>query len=311
MKKIAFLLVAVVAVFAAAGIWMTFNAFDVSAVTKRGASEKIDTSVVRRDFKIGDFTGVDVAGDMDVTYTRGKSASMTVSGPKVALDNMEVSVKNGRLSIGFSRAYYDMMNNRSFSWKELFGKDKDKGKIRVTLSSKSAVAEVGVSLSADFSAMSLVTDGPLSLSASTSGDIKVNSISCNRLDARAHTSGDIKATTVKASSAGLDAQTSGDIKFDSFTVDNLKASAQTSGDVKIGLLTATKVTASASTSGDVVLAGSATEVEFNASTSGDIKAGDLSAEVATVSASTSGDIKYCARKTLNSPRGVRNVYHED
>lgn len=312
MKRIALIIVVAVAALAGIGISVTYGAFSLEAAGKnnRDLADE-DMTVVSRNISIRDFSEVDVAGNMTVIYSPAAKASMTVTGPKYCLDNMEVEIKGKSLKIGYSQEFYKRTGNQGFSWKQLFGGDSKKGKVRVTLSSSSPLRKVASSLSADFKAENLKNTADMELYSSTSGDIKLGTISASSLKATASTSGDVKIGSVRVSDATLNAETSGDVKIGTLSTDNLNAVASTSGDVKIEDLSAHTVNASASTSGDVVLAGSAINVTFSASTSGDIKASGLTAETATVSASTSGDVYYNARKTINKQKGgIHNSYDE-
>ena len=54
---------------------------------------------VSRNYQVGGFTGIEVAGPFDVKVTTGKAVSVAASGPQKLLDETEVSVKDGKLLI--------------------------------------------------------------------------------------------------------------------------------------------------------------------------------------------------------------------
>ena len=59
-----------------------------------------DGPSIDRDFEIGDFERLDVAGPMDVEVRTGATASVQASGPEWALENLRVEQQDDRLLIG-------------------------------------------------------------------------------------------------------------------------------------------------------------------------------------------------------------------
>ena len=59
-----------------------------------------DGPSIDRDFEIGDFERLDVAGPMDVEVRTGAAASVQASGPEWALENLRVEQQDDRLLIG-------------------------------------------------------------------------------------------------------------------------------------------------------------------------------------------------------------------
>ncbi|WP_426266048.1 head GIN domain-containing protein [Sphingomonas sp. LHG3443-2] len=64
-----------------------------------GRAESAGPSV-SRNYDVGAFTGLEVAGPFDVKVATGKAVSVSATGPQKLLDETEVVVKDGKLTIG-------------------------------------------------------------------------------------------------------------------------------------------------------------------------------------------------------------------
>lgn len=66
-------------------------------------SDRGDTRLGQRDFQVGTFQSIDLAGAPDVTVAVGGAPSVRAEGPQNALDQLDIRVENGALRIGTRR----------------------------------------------------------------------------------------------------------------------------------------------------------------------------------------------------------------
>jgi hypothetical protein len=99
---------------------------------------------------------------------------------------------------------------------------------------------------------------------------------------------------------GLAISGSGDVEVDMLEADRLEAIVSGSGEIQIGDLRVGEVNAEISGSGEIGLAGDAASQEVTISGSGKYLAGDLCSARVKVSVSGSGDATVCATETLDS-----------
>lgn len=83
---------------------------------------------------------------------------------------------------------------------------------------------------------------------------------------------------------------SGNMKVGSITTSDFKIGLSSSGDINIQGLQAENITAELSSSGDIVIQGSANVLNLNISSSGSFQAGDLKVQKADIHVSSSGDV---------------------
>ena len=146
----------------------------------------------------------------------------------------------------------------------------------------------------------LTTQKPVSLSASSSGDITAEAVKCGDLSAQISSSGDITVNRVECQRALVDVSSSGDVKMESLRCTQLKAEVSSSGDCKIkGIDCQGDVLASAGSSGDIVLEGVCRNAAFESGSAGDVRADRLRAVDVTASSSSAGDITCSASGTLD------------
>jgi hypothetical protein len=239
----------------------TLMAFALVLVSTTACAERITPSknYVTKKVNVGSFNGISTSSSVDVIYTQTSgSQSVEIYAPDNLVNYIDVRVEGGVLKVGFKSP----KNNFSINGKH-------KKEVRV---SAPAVNSLRASSSGDIIIKSgLKTNGKVTAKASSSGDVKGGSISCDDFVAGASSSGDVVLEKVSCT--------------------NFSASASSSGDVSIKNLAATNVSANASSSGDVILAGTCENATFGASSSGDVKAKGLKAVNVTASASSSGDVE--------------------
>ncbi len=109
----------------------------------------------------------------------------------------------------------------------------------------------------------------------------------------------VRVTVVTPRLTALSASGSGDIKLEAFTTPTLKLGISGSGNAVLAALTTDELGVSVSGSGDVRGAGKAGKLKVSIAGSGDVRLGEVKADDVTVSIAGSGDAAVHANKTLN------------
>lgn len=219
-----------------------------------GKTIKASKNFVTKDIRVDNFTNVNIAGSIDVTYTQkaGKPDVKVYTSDNI-VELLNIEVKGNTLNIGFKKGV-----NVSY----------DKLEIKVSAEKLNGVSIAG---SGDFEfANGLKTDA-LKLSVAGSGDIEGSDITCTDL--------------------GVSIAGSGDINCSNISCGDLKTSIAGSGDLKLNNVKATSANASIAGSGTLILSGSAQEASYSIAGSGDLFAEGLQANRVSASISGSGDIK--------------------
>ena len=219
-----------------------------------GKTIKASKNFVTKDIRVDNFTNVNIAGSIDVTYTQkaGKPDVKVYTSDNI-VELLNIEVKGNTLNIGFKKGV-----NVSY----------DKLEVKVSAEKLNGVSIAG---SGDFEfANGLKTDA-LKLSVAGSGDIEGSDITCTDL--------------------GVSIAGSGDINCSNISCGDLKTSIAGSGDLKLNNVKATSANASIAGSGTLILSGSAQEASYSIAGSGDLYAEGLQANRVSASISGSGDIK--------------------
>jgi hypothetical protein len=196
---------------------------------------------VSRDYPVGAFDQVELAGSYDVQVRTGAKASVSATGPQSAIDRLEIEVRDNRLII---------QSKKSKSW---FGMGRHNDDVRVTVT----VPQLNAASLAGSGALSVDKvkgerfDGEIA----GSGDLKLGAIEVSQLKLSIAGSGGVTAASGKAVSADYEIAGSGDLDAKAVAADDVKVSIAGSGGVKAQ---ATK-TADVSIlgSGDVAISGGA------------------------------------------------------
>lgn len=218
--------------------------------------------------KVDNFDGISTSSSIDVKYTQTTgSTDVEVYAPDNLMEYVKLEVEGGMLKIFF----YSEETGKGINIK-----GKHDTEVRI---SAPAVRALRASSSGDIFLMNgLQCEEEVSLSASSSGDIKGGNILCKALETEASSSGDIELENVECTSLITEASSAGDISIN---------------DVK-----AETVNVQASSSGDVSLAGVCRSAKFESSSAGDIEADGLKAEHVIAKASSTGDITCHATESL-------------
>ena len=219
---------------------------------------------VTKKVSLSDIQAISSSSSVDVVYyqTATSSPYAEIYAPDNLIERIRVEESHGTLNVGMQRGT----------------SIKGKCTYEVRVYAPEVVSfETGSSSDIEL-ANGLTTQKPVSLSASSSGDITAEAVKCGDLSAQISSSGDITVNRVECQ----------------------RALVSSSGDCKIkGIDCQGDVLASAGSSGDIVLEGVCRNAAFESGSAGDVRADRLRAADVTASSSSAGDITCSASGTLD------------
>ena len=229
-----------------------------------GKTVKASRNYVTKNIKVDNFTGLNLAGSPNVTYTQkaGKPEVEVYTSDNI-VDLLDINVVNNTLNIKFKKGV-----NVSYN------------KLEIRISSET-LNNISVAGSGNVTLANGLKTNQLKMSVAGSGDINANNIACTN--------------ELSISIAG-----SGDIQGSNIICTNLKTSVAGSGDLKLNNVSATDTEASVAGSGTAILTGTTQEASYRVAGSGDLFASDLQAKRVSASVSGSGDIKCHATDFLKA-----------
>ena len=196
-----------------------------------------------RNYQVGAFERLEVAGPYDVTVATGSAPSVQATGGERAIEKMVVEVENGTLKI-----HPKKRNGMSFNWSSHRGPPV---KLTVTVPSLSAAEIAG---SGDINVNKVAGDS-FEGGIAGSGNLRLGEVNVKRLKAEIAGSGAFNAGTGRATVADYEIAGSGDIQAGGLVAETASVSIAGSGNV------AAQATGTASVdiagSGDVRLTGGA------------------------------------------------------
>ncbi len=203
-----------------------------------GAAVSDDPTPSSHSYALSGFTGVTLAGPDHVVIRHGDSFSVTATGPKSALDRLEIAVDDGALEV----------KRRSGS--NMWGSSHGVATITVTMPTLSTLVIAG---SGDGTADAMSGDkGKIVVAGS--GDATVTGLAVKALDLNIAGSGDISATGT-AESADVTVAGSGGVNAPQLTASSAELSVIGSGDIAMAVHGNAAV--SIAGSGDVTVTGGA------------------------------------------------------
>lgn len=197
---------------------------------------------IRRDFPVGAFQKVTLAGSHDVVVTVGGTPSVRAEGDKAAIDRLDVRVENGELTIGSKQ-------HEGWSW-NFGGHHHNHVTIYVTAPSLAAATLAG---SGDMK-IDKVAGNDFAATVGGSGDMSLGSLQVAQAHFSIAGSGSINANG-KAQQAAISVAGSGDVVARGLEIGNATISVVGSGDITARATQAADVTVMGS--GDVRLSGGA------------------------------------------------------
>ena len=198
-----------------------------------GKTVKASRNYVTKNIKVDNFTGLNLAGSPNVTYTQkaGKPEVEVYTSDNI-VDLLDINVVNNTLNIKFKKGV-------SVSYNKL--------EIRV---SSETLNNISVAGSGNVELANGLKTGNLNVSVAGSGDIEGSNITCANLTASIAGSGDLKLDNVSA--AGTEASVSGSgTAILTGTSQEADYRVAGSGDLFASGLQAKRVSASVSGSGDI------------------------------------------------------------
>lgn len=215
-----------------------------------------DGSSVRRDFSVGDFDAVGLAGSHDVVVTVGGAASVYAEGDPDVIDKLDIRVENGTLKIG---------TQKGVRWSEGFWRNRRPVTVHVTAP---AIRAASVAGSGDMS-IDRVQGDSFNGSIAGSGDMQIAALQVGRAKFSIAGSGDIRAAG-EASSTDVSIAGSGDVDLSGVRARRASVSVVGSGDVRANATETADV--SVMGSGNVTMAGGA-RCTVSKRGSGDVRCG--------------------------------------
>jgi hypothetical protein len=212
---------------------------------------------VRRDFQVGAFQKIGLAGSTDVVVTIGGAASVRAEGDKKAIDRLDIRVENGELRIGTK-------SHEGWTW-DFGGSHHNRVTVYVTAPSLAGASVAG---SGDMR-IDKIAGNDFEASVGGSGDMNVASLQVTQARFSIAGSGDIKAAG-KAQQANITVAGSGDFIAGGLEIGNATVSVVGSGDITARATQNADVTVMGS--GDVTLSGSA-KCNVHKMGSGDVRCG--------------------------------------
>jgi len=200
-----------------------------------GESNAQSSQNVQRQYRVGQFDQVSVAGPYDVQVRTGGAPSVVATGPKALIDRLVVEVRDGKLLIHPRR-------ERNLRWDVSWG-----------------IARVQVT-------------GPMLRGAAVagSGDLRIDRIAGNGFAASVAGSGDLQVGSVQVQSLQMSIAGSGDLRANAGRARDVKYSIAGSGDIDARNVRAETAAVSVAGSGNV-LGHAARSAQVSVVGSGDVR----------------------------------------
>jgi hypothetical protein len=212
------------------------------------------SSTISRNYPVGGFTGIEVAGPFDVKVATGKAVSVAASGPQRLLDETEVLVKDGKL----------MIRPKKKGW--FGGMGWSSRQPTVFTVSVPALTSAALAGSGDLD-IDRVSGERFTGAVSGSGDLRLAQVAVRELRISLAGSGDITAAG-QAQKASVTLAGSGDIDMSRLRAADAEAQLAGSGNIR-AMVTGT-AKASVAGSGDIDISGGA-RCQSSKRGSGDIR----------------------------------------
>jgi hypothetical protein len=175
---------------------------------------------VSRNFPVGNFEQLELAGHYDVEVRTGANPGVSASGPEKLMDNLEVEVRGNELRIRPKN------ERRWFS----FGRKSHSGKVQVTVT----VPRLTAAMLAGAGGIRIdkVQGDEFEGEIAGSGDLRIGAVEVGKLRLGIAGSGDVHAGTGRAREAEYDIAGSGGVDAGGIVSERVKVSVAGSGDVK-------------------------------------------------------------------------------
>lgn len=247
------------------------------------ATSLVVGGTLKKEFDLGNFTGIQNNTFGQVQLVQAKEASITVETTEELLDQLDLEVKSGKLILKFR----EEKNRRSinlFKSKQLI--------FRIATPSINSIASHG---SGSINAGALHGED-MRIGVHGSGEITVGNLQFSSIGMSVHGSGELQTGPVASNSVQIGIHGSGDVTGESFDIDgngsisihgsgdmsadswkgaDLAFSIHGSGDIELSDVSLADIQASIHGSGDIKLQGSAQSVKGKTFGSGKIRSAEL------------------------------------
>jgi hypothetical protein len=204
-------------------------------------------NVVKKDRKVGSFTGIKVSSGIDVFLRQGNNESLSVEADENLHEYILTEVKGGVLHI------YSEVTIRDAEMKRAYVTMKD-------------IASLSTSSAGNITGETPVKTDRLRLSTSSAGDIDLE-VNANDLEIDISSAGDIKLTG-EADKLEADLSSAGSLKAYDLQVKEADISVSSAGDANINV--SERITARASSAGSINYKGNPRYVDAHSSSAGGI-----------------------------------------
>lgn len=181
-----------------------------------GSSAEAPGPTTQRDYQVGAFDKLEVAGPFDVTVTTGGKPSVHASGPSNLLEKMEVIVEGGVLKIRPEK------RNKMFGWN--WGSGKATVAVTVPMLSEAAIAGSGGI------AIDKISGASFKGGIAGSGDLRLAAVDAGAVELSIAGSGGVTAAG-KAKTVTYEIAGSGDIDAKGLVAETARVSIAGSGNV--------------------------------------------------------------------------------
>lgn len=210
---------------------------------------------VSRNYGVGDFNEIELAGRYDVDVRTGANPSVSARGPEELIERLVVEVKGNKLSIH---------PRKNKSWFRIGWKSDEKVRLTVTVPSLQAATLAGSGVINVDKVQGDRFEGQIA----GSGDLKLGSVDVGALKLGIAGSGGLEAGSGRARTAEYEIAGSGDVDAGGVAAEDLSISVAGSGNVRSNATKTAKVDIMGS--GDVEVTGGA-RCTVNKAGSGDVR----------------------------------------
>jgi hypothetical protein len=223
--------------------------------------------LVQKTTKVSAFERVEIFGSPSVCYTQADSVSVRIEGPKSQVERIEAKVKDNVLSIRHKGRKLNIFDVH-VSWSD---------EVCIYVTSPDLI---GVDLrgSGDFECKNMLDTDTLLIRLHGSGDVKFDSVLCDRISVEQVGSGDVFLKDIQAQQANMELVGSGDLKARMKHTALTDISLRGSGDIEVSFSNCTAANCSVQGSGDVKLKGQLQQLNQSTYGSGSIDTEELSVQ---------------------------------
>lgn len=221
----------------------------------------------------GSYSAIDLAGTQILNFDIGPAGEpLTIIGTADDLDNMQIYVENGTLTIRNKKGY----RSKSRKAVQIFAKNPTLHTAKV-----SGTGTINITGKLD--------EGENNFSVSGTGTVNIESVDCRKLICSVSGTGSVRCPQV--------------------TAEEITAGVGGTGNVSLSNITAQRVDGRSSGTGNVILSGTTVSARYSSSGTGNVNAGELRATDVNASASGTGNVYcYCSGNFNANASGIGKIH---